>query len=180
MPTKNSKTVYFINHNYWWDGLLPLYLNRKLFKQKARAIMEDKQMRQYLFFSRIGAFSINLDDAKSSIKSLRYAVDSMKRENSCLFIYPEGKLTAVSDSKPTFEKGLAWLYQKMEDIDFVPIAFYIDHSKGNKPDLYISIGESVNGYSLIERSEINNLFEDSIHKLLNTIKTKLNNSKINK
>ncbi|MEQ9310608.1 MAG: lysophospholipid acyltransferase family protein [Balneolaceae bacterium] len=173
IPTKNSKTVYFINHNYWWDGLLPLYLNRKLFKQKARAIMEDKQMRQYLFFSKIGAFSINLEDAKSSIKSLRYAVDSMKRENSCLFIYPEGKLTAVSDSKPTFEKGLAWLYQKMEDIDFVPIAFYIDYSKGNKPDLYISIGKCLNHNLLTEYNSLTNYFEESVHQLLMNIRSQI-------
>ena len=61
LPDSNSKTVYFMNHHYWWDGLLPLYLNENRFKQKARALMEDKQMREYPFFSRIGAFSIDLD-----------------------------------------------------------------------------------------------------------------------
>ncbi|MBO6524267.1 MAG: lysophospholipid acyltransferase family protein [Balneolaceae bacterium] len=175
-PKKDSKTVYFINHNYWWDGLLPLYLNRKLFKQHARALMEDKQMRQYPFFSRIGAFSVNLENPRSSIQSLRYAVESMKRNNSCLFIYPEGKLMPVSDSKPKFKEGLSWLYKKMEGVDFVPVAFYIDHSKANKPDLYISIGEKVNGYSLMEKPDINSLFEESVHNLLVQIKLKLNNS----
>lgn len=173
-PEKDSITVYFINHNYWWDGLLPLYLNRKLFKQKARALMEDKQMDQYPFFSKIGAFSINLQDPKSSIKSLRYALESMNRNNACLFIYPEGKLTPVSDLKPKFKDGLSWLYKKTDGIDFVPVAFYIDHSKGHKPDLYISIGDPVNDYSLVEKKELNNLFEESVHHLLIDIKSKLN------
>ncbi len=135
--------------------------------------MEHKQMRQYPFFSRIGAFSINLEDPRSSIKSLRYAVASMKRENACLFIYPEGKLTPVSDSLPEFNEGLSWLYQKMDEIDFVPIVFYIDNSKSDKPDLYISIGESVNRDLVKNKSELTSVFEIKIHALLASLKSNI-------
>ncbi len=140
--------------------------------------MEDKQMRQYPFFSKIGAFSINLENPRSSIQSLRYAVESMNRENPCLFIYPEGKLMPVSDAKPIFKDGLSWLYQKMEDVDFVPVAFYIDHSKSNKPDLYIFIGKVINADSLMGKSKLNTLFEESVYNLLSQIKSKLNDSTI--
>lgn len=162
-----------MNHNYWWDGLLPLYLNRTRFKQKARALMEDKQMRQYPFFARIGAFSINLEDPRSSLRSLRYAVDSMKRERSCLFIYPEGKLSPVDTLKPDFKEGLAWIYQKMDDVDFVPIAFYIDHSKANKPDLHISIGNSVDHDKNMTRNELTELLENDIHHLITELKKEI-------
>ncbi len=138
--------------------------------------MEDKQMKQYPFFSRIGAFSINLDNPRSSIKSLRYAVESMKRENASLFIYPEGKLTPVSDSKPEFKEGLSWLFKKMDDVDFVPVAFYIDYSRSNKPDLYISIGDVVNGYSLMVNSDLNTRFEKLVQDLLAKIKSEVINS----
>ncbi len=175
-PDKHSKTVYFINHNYWWDGLLPLYLNRKLFNQKARALMEDKQMRKFPFFAKIGAFSINLENAKSSIKSLRYAVESMKRENACLFIYPEGKLVPVSNSKPVFKEGLSWIYQKIDAVDFVPIAFFIHHSKADKPDLYISIGESVKPNKSLNKNELTNNFEESIQSVMTGIKSGIYNA----
>lgn len=175
-PNKDSKTVYYMNHNYWWDGLLPLYLNRKFFKQKARALMEDKQMKQYPFFSKIGAFSINLENAKSSIKSLRYAVESMNRENACLFIYPEGKLNPFSNSKPEFKDGLSWLYQKMEDVDYVPIAFYIDYSKSNKPNLYISVGKSVDAPNSLTRNELKSLFQDKLEAQMNKIESLIFNS----
>ena len=134
--------------------------------------MEDKQMRQYPFFSKIGAFSINLENPRSSIQSLRYAVESMNRENPCLFIYPEGKLMPISDTKPIFKDGLSWLYQKMEGVDFVPVAFYIDHSKSNKPDLYISIGKVVNGDSLSDNSDLTTLLEESLHNLIKKLKVK--------
>ena len=133
--------------------------------------MEDNQMRQYPFFSKIGAFSINLENVKSSIKSLRYAIESMTRDNSCLFVYPEGKLTPVSDSKPKFKEGLSWMYQKMDGIDYVPVALYIDYSKSNKPDLFISIGKSVKPNKSLTKSELTNIFELEIHDLLSALKS---------
>lgn len=128
-------------------------------------------MRQYPFFSRIGAFSINLEDSRDTIKSLRYAVDSLQKANSSLFIYPEGKLIPVSDSKPVFKEGLAWLYQKTENVDFVPVAFYIDHSKANKPDLFISIGKSVKSDKALAKKELTNNFEAQLYTLLNKIRS---------
>ena len=172
-PDSNSRTVYFINHFYWWDGLLPLYLNEKLFKQKARAIMEDKQMQEYSFFKRIGAFSINLENPRSSIHSLRYALKSLKRKHSSLFIYPEGKIVPVSFSKPEFKPGLAWLYANSEEIDFVPIAFYIDHSKHHKPDLYILIGKSVNPVKSFSKNELTEFFEAQTESILRDITQKI-------
>ena len=165
-----KRTVYFINHFYWWDGLLPLYLNNKIFGQTARALMEDKQMKKYPFFSKIGAFSINLEDTRSTIHSLRYALQSLARPNSSLFIYPQGKIVPVSYTHPNFKPGLAWLYQHSSDIDFVPIAFYIDHSKHHKPDLYISIGESVLPNKTLSKKELTKEFELKLTSLLTQIR----------
>lgn len=165
-PNADSRTVYFLNHNSWWDGLIPLYLNENFFHQKARALMEDRQMRQYTFFSKIGAFSINLEDPKASISSLRYAVDSMKRDHACLFIYPEGTITPVSENEPNFRKGLAWLYQNLDDIDFVPIAIYCHTLRSSKPELYLSIGNSVDHDKSLSKNELTVLFQQDLHRII--------------
>lgn len=165
-PGPDSRTVYFLNHNSWWDGLLPLYLNRNFFHQQARAIMEDKQMRQYTFFSKIGAFSINLENPKASLTTLRYAVESLQRENASLFIYPEGKITPASESKPDFKQGLAWLYTKTEDVEYVPIHIYSHFLRSSKPELYLSIGESVNHDKSLGRNKLTELFKQDIQQLI--------------
>lgn len=166
-PDKEAKTVYFINHNLWWDGLLPLYLSRNVFHQTARAFMEDKQMRKHRFFSKIGAFSINLSDSRSSLASLRFAINSLKKPNSSLYIYPEGELTPVSDSKPEFKKGLAWLYRNTDkEIDFVPIAFYSHSFRDSKPELYINIGAALTIDRSQSKSELTTEFEKNVHELL--------------
>lgn len=151
----------------WWDGLLPLYLSRKFFNQRARAMMEDKQIRKHKFFPKIGAFSINLSNSRSILQSMRYAVQSMARDSSCLFIYPEGELTPVSESKPKFKKGLAWLYQQMDrSIDFVPIAFYLHTFRDSKPELYINIGQSIALDPALSKEELTAEFEQAVHELL--------------
>ncbi len=166
-PDKHAKTVYYLNHNYWWDGLIPLYLNEKFFHQHARAIMEDKQMRQYRFFSRIGAFSINPENPKSAIKTLRYAVEFLNRDDACLFIYPEGKIMPVSTQLAEFQQGLSWIYKKTEEVDFVPISLVIDSSKANKPDLHIEIGAKSEFDKTLNRSELTELFKFSLEQQLN-------------
>lgn len=123
-------------------------------------------MRQYTFFSKIGAFSVNLQNPKSSIKSLRYAVESLKRPNASLFIYPEGTIKSPSEKKPVFKKGLAWIYQQTTGVDFVPVAIYSQHLRSSKPELYLSIGSSCNPDKSLAKSELNDFLENKLHQLL--------------
>ena len=142
-PTSTSKTIYYLNHSSWWDGLIPFLLNQKLLKQRARAMMEDKQMKEHKFFQKIGAFSVNLHHSKSLITSLRYAVSSMNRPQASLFIYPEGKIVPFSTDKPHFKKGLVWIADKCPTVDIVPIGIYIHSARSDKPELFIQIGDPI-------------------------------------
>lgn len=170
-PSKESRTVYFLNHNYWWDGLLPLYLSKKYFNQNTRAIMEYAQMRRYRFFSRIGAFSIDPTSPKSSIKTLRYALNFLTKKKSCLYIYPEGKIVPVTEKTSAFQKGLSWIYQHTEGVDFVPIGIYIDHSKFSKPELNIYIGNSVDHFKSLSKSNLTELLKKNLDTVLEQCRT---------
>ena len=161
-PSKEARTVYFLNHNYWWDGLLPLYLSKKYFNQNTRAMMEYAQMRRYPFFSRIGAFSIDPTSPKSSIKTLRYALKFLTKKKSCLYIYPEGKIVPVTEKTSAFQNGLSWIYQHTEGVDFVPIGIYIDHSKFNKPELNIYIGNSVKYDKTLHKNRLTELLKNNL------------------
>lgn len=90
----------------------------------------------------------------------------MQRDNASLFIYPEGTITPVSENKPDFKQGLAWLYTKTEDVDYVPIAIYSHHLRSSKPELYLSIGESVDHDNLLSINDLTELLEQDIHQLL--------------
>jgi len=165
-PTGSSRTIYYLNHTSWWDGLIPLLLNQKCFRQQARAMMEDKQMREHGFFKRIGAFSVSLENPKSVIRSLRYAVESMKRPNASLFIYPEGEIRPFSKDKPEFKSGLSWIVSKYPQPDVVPIAIYFTTAKTSKPALYLQVGTPVDTDSIRDLSDKTAWFEEELRKLL--------------
>ena len=168
-PGPESKTIYYLNHTSWWDGLIPLWLNRKLFRQNAQAMMEDKQMIKHPFFRKIGAFSVNLEDPRSAIRSMRYAVESIKRENSCLFIYPEGKIIPFSTLKPEFKKGLGWISRQCPDADVVPVGIYIHTAKSDKPELCISIGRPTKADKTLSADELNNIYERELQETVSDL-----------
>ncbi|MDZ7714990.1 MAG: lysophospholipid acyltransferase family protein [Balneolaceae bacterium] len=169
-PSKTSRTVYYLNHNSWWDGLIPLMLNEYRFKQQARALMEDKQMKKFSFFKRIGAFSINLDDPRKTITSLRYAVKSIERDHSCLFVYPEGQIQAQG-SDLNFKQGLSWIHGKVESVDFVPIGIYIHTIRHDKPELHIKVGKPIDMGQKKSNKEKTSIFQKNLSMILQKLKT---------
>ncbi|HKK45554.1 MAG TPA: lysophospholipid acyltransferase family protein [Balneolaceae bacterium] len=170
-PCSVCKTVYYLNHHSWWDGLIPFLLNEFLFHQQARALMEDKQMRQYKFFQKIGAFSINRDNPRKAITSLRYAVRSFDRDHASLFIYPEGKITPVGSSM-NFEGGLAWLSNKLSDVDFIPVGIHQHTIRHDKPELHLHIGPPTRFHNLPSNNERTQLFEEMLDHMLTRLREK--------
>lgn len=150
IPTSSSRSMYYGNHNSWWDGLIPLLLNEFILKQQARAIMEDKQMKKYPFFKWIGAFSVDRENSRRAIYTLRYALQTMKRDNAALYLYPEGTIVPfIRSLQPSYEGGLTWLAAKLNnldvdvDVDVVPMHIYINTYNSHKPELLIWLSNPV-------------------------------------
>lgn len=133
--------------------------------------MEDRQMQKYSFFQKIGAFSVNRENPKSTIRSLRYALTSLQRPNASLFIYPEGKITPPG-SKLRFESGLSWLSKQLPDIDIVPIGIYMHTMRYHKPELHLHIGTSIYIEQELSNKERNQLFEETLEAILANLRQK--------
>lgn len=139
-------------------------------------MMEDKQMREHKFFQKIGAFSVNLQNSKSLITSLRYAVHSMERPRASLFIFPEGEIVPFSTGRPKFKKGLAWIADKCPDVDIVPIGIYMHSSKFDKPELFIQIGDQVNRDSMAVNMPLIGHYEIKLQEVLESLQKKSHKS----
>lgn len=170
-PGDQSKTIYYLNHHSWWDGLIPLLLNEYRFNQQARAMMEDKQMLEHPFFQKIGAFSINREDKRQSVTALRYAVQSFERPNASLFIYPEGRTTPAG-TPLRFEGGLAWLNQRLPQVDVVPIGIYMHTIRHDKPELHLQVGAPVQSDASLSTNEQSRYFEQALESILTSLRQK--------
>jgi 1-acyl-sn-glycerol-3-phosphate acyltransferase len=169
-PGPQDKTIYYLNHNSWWDGLIPLLLNRYRLHQNGRALMEDRQLKKYPMFRWLGTFSVNRNDPRKVITSLRYAVQSMQRDCASLYLYPEGKIKPAG-TKLVFEGGLAWLHSKVADaVDFVPIGIYMHTLRFDKPELHLHIGKPVRPGPDLSNREKSEVFEQELENLLAGLK----------
>lgn len=128
--------------------------------------MEDKQLNRYPFFRRLGVFSINLRSARSSMQSLRYAIQSMGRPNASLYIYPQGKIVPFSTNELEFKKGIGWLAKKLPHTDIVPIGIYIHTKESDKPRLELTVGSEVIVSRHESADEIIHRLEEELSNLL--------------
>ena len=146
-------------------------LNEYRFRQQARAIMEDQQMKTYSLFQKIGAFSINRNNPRKAIRSLRYAVKSFEREKSSLFIYPEGSITPTG-SEMDFEDGLAWLHDNLNEVDFVPVGIYMHTIRHDKPELHLHVGRPTRINDDLPRDKKTIAFERILDQMLKELRNK--------
>lgn len=165
-PTAECTTIYYLNHTSWWDGLIPFLLNQMRFRQKARAMMEDRQMKQHRFFRKIGAFSVNLNEKKALIASLRYAVDSLGPKGRSLYIFPEGKIYPFSTELPEFQKGLSWIVSKSPKSDVVPIGIFLSYARFDKPECFLKVGQKVTLDKMETSEAIHHLLQEELSQLL--------------
>jgi 1-acyl-sn-glycerol-3-phosphate acyltransferase len=140
LPPSGRSALVYSNHFYWWDAMTPFLLSHRVFKKQPRAVMEDKQMRRFPFFAWIGVFSVDRNEKKALLTTLRYAVDTLQDVSRCLFLYPNGGFTDPGAPLPPFEPGLHWIAANAPEAAVMPLAYFIDHRNGDKPDLYISCG----------------------------------------
>lgn len=168
LPRPEESTLFISNHHYWWDGISPLLLNEYVFRQKARALMEDKQMQKWGFFSKIGAFSIDRSNLRSALFSLDYASEWLNLPGTSLFLYPEGKITPTN-TPVEIESGILRILEKAPGINVVPLCFEIVHLRGDKPEMFICTGNPIEtpseGSKQQKIAAINDVLNSTLNKL---------------
>ena len=90
----NHSAMIFGNHISWWDGFWALHLVKKKLKKRMYVMMLEEQLKQFLFFKRIGAFSIK-PNGREIIESLKYAGSLLNDNKNAVLIYPQGKINSL-------------------------------------------------------------------------------------
>lgn len=141
-PEAGQSTLYILNHHYWFDALTPLLLNHRYFHQRLLAIMDKVQLEKHPFFAKLGAIPIDRSNARSAVKTLDQASDWLNEPGTCVFLFPQGKLTD-STEPIVLESGVVRLIENAPMADVVPIGMHIHFRNGPKPELVIRIGKPI-------------------------------------
>jgi hypothetical protein len=130
------------NHFSWWDGFIANFLNYKIFKKIFHVMMLEDQLRQRMFLSRAGAFSID-KGKRSMVETLDYAVEILQKKENLLVLYPQGRFQSIHDRPVVFEKGFLTILKKALNTGF-QMVFYValtDYFEYRKPLLFIYLKE---------------------------------------
>lgn len=137
---KNVPLIIYANHSSWWDGLILF----ELLKGKdfdSFVLMEEKQLKKYKLFQKLGAFSIIRENTKEAINSLNYASEILKAgKNKTLLIFPQGKIYP-NDKRPLeFFNGLSFMIKKLKNCTSIPCSIRLEFMENFKPEIFVKFG----------------------------------------
>ncbi|HEU4536805.1 MAG TPA: lysophospholipid acyltransferase family protein, partial [Polyangiaceae bacterium] len=129
------------NHTSWWDPLVIFYLSRAFFDLDGHAMMDASNLRKLPFFSRIGAFGVDLDDPADGARALRYAARLLRAgPGRMVTVFPQGRERPVTERPLAFRPGSAELARLAPGASVLPFALRYEMQGEEKPFAYVAFG----------------------------------------
>lgn len=136
----NVPMLIYMNHSSWWDALAPMYLTYTA-GLEWYAMMEEKQLRQFPFFRRLGCFSVTRENPRAALESVNYAAKLIENTNRAVGIFPQGA-TLHNDLRPLmFYTGAAHIIKRLPVVRLMPVALRYEHLQDFRPEIFIQIGK---------------------------------------
>lgn len=104
-PNEKLPVLYIANHSSWWDGLIIFLLTEKASGLDHYMMMEEKQLKQYAFFRKLGAFPVQKENLKSVKQALMTAKENMQA-GGAVWLFPQGKIMHQDMRPLELEAGL--------------------------------------------------------------------------
>jgi len=139
---KSKSLIVTPNHFSWWDGFFIYWANKKIFNRKLYVLMLEGQLKRYWFFKKLGCYSIDLNDSRKMIASLKYTMDLLLKPNNLVTIYPQGEIHAYDEKHIVLKEGIDFITMKSTvDFQLLPIAFKIHYTNKRLPIVYARFGK---------------------------------------
>lgn len=101
----NMPILLLSNHFSFFDGFIQILLNDKVFKRQYNFMMLEKELKKNMVLTKIGASSM-CKGHRSSIESLKYAVEMLSDPKKLFLFFPEGRIKSLYTRNFVFEKGM--------------------------------------------------------------------------
>ncbi|MBM7633610.1 lysophospholipid acyltransferase family protein [Geomicrobium sediminis] len=149
---KQPTSLFVMNHSSWWDGLLCLLLNEKLFNSDAYMMMDEEGLQKFPFFRRLGAFSINSKDRGKLRTSYRYT-QSLLQSKKSVWLFPQGEERHQELRPLAVQRGVVHFHNKAPHGDVTFISAYYTFLREQKPEVFIHVQTCTLTHTTIETFE---------------------------
>ncbi|MGH9940792.1 MAG: lysophospholipid acyltransferase family protein [Pyrinomonadaceae bacterium] len=131
--------ILYANHSSWWDGLVAFQTGRAC-RLDQFVMMEERQLRAYPLFQRLGAFSVARERPREAAQSVEYAARLLRETSRVLWIFPQGE-TLPNDARPLrFYKGAAHIVRRCGRAYAAPVAMRYEFLEDFKPEAFARVG----------------------------------------
>lgn len=141
--TRDAPLIIYANHPSWWDGYMMALLQQTLLPSplKLFLMMDETQLRRFPFFSWCGAFSINLDERKQTLRSLHYITQILRNATpSALVIFPQGAIVPNDQRPLRIMPGMAHMVQQLGGAWLYPIAMRYEFRGEQHAEAFLRLG----------------------------------------
>lgn len=151
--------IIYANHSGWWDGLVAFQISH-IAELDSFVMMEEKHLKRFFPFRRLGAFSIVREKPREALKSIEYSADLLKENpNRTLWIFPQGEILP-NDLRPlVFYNGFSRIIAKTGKCFVLALAVRYDFTDKYKPEIFVKIGKA----EFIEADENFDLKKQTTH-----------------
>lgn len=163
------------NHFSWWDGFFVYWLNKKVLNKKLYVMMLEEQLKRYWFFKKLGCYSIDLNDSKKMITSLKYTMDLIQNADNAITMYPQGEIQSYEQRPIQLKDGIDFIAKKSKiNFQIIPVAFKIHYTNERLPIIYTRFGKLLNSIDVAVNPQI---FKDQFTSNLDFINSECLTSK---
>ncbi|KIL25842.1 hypothetical protein B4134_2588 [Bacillus safensis] len=166
-PNEKLPVLYLANHSSWWDGLIIFLLTEKASGLDHYMMMEEKQLKQYAFFRKLGAFPVHKENLKSVKQALMMAKENMQAGRA-VWLFPQGKIMHQDVRPLELEGGASFLVRQFEQVVVKPVTLHYTFNQFQKPTVSAVFGED----TFVSGGELRS--KDVTHLLRDLLETQLN------
>ena len=140
---KTKATIFYTNHNNWWDGIIGYSLVHNVFHTRFRLMIEE--MKRFPLFQYIGCFPINKKTPQDAIKALKYATSTLKDADISFWLFPQGIIRPPHYRPEVFQAGIAYMAQnavkQYGGINLCPVSINYTFLRQDKPEVVVEFGK---------------------------------------
>lgn len=133
--------IVIANHTGWWDGLVAFQISTHL-GLDSYVMMEEKQLRRFWPFTRLGAFSVVRENPRGAAESIRYASELLSDASErSLWIFPQGELIPFGSRPMHLFPGFARIIEQVGECRLVPVTIRYEYLKAHRASIITSVGD---------------------------------------
>jgi 1-acyl-sn-glycerol-3-phosphate acyltransferase len=140
-PVTCHPLVIYLNHASWWDPMVCLMLRNRFFARRTSfAPIDAAALEKYRFFARLGFFPVDQHSPRGAVDFLESASLVLQRDDTALWVTPQGRFTDVRARPVEFRSGLAHLASRVRVATYLPLAIEYVFWEEPLPEVCVSFG----------------------------------------